>query len=99
MSTGKILIVEDESIVALDIEIRIKNIGYTVCGVASNGKKAIHNAKNNSPNLVLTNINLKLNINGIEADKSIHTNLAISTIYLTANTDDFCLEKQNLQNH
>jgi len=93
MSKAKILIVEDESLVALDIKSRLKKLGYTVCAIVSNGEEAINLAASNSPDLVLMDIHLKGSMNGIEAASEIYNRFDIPVIYLTANADNDTFEK------
>lgn len=93
MSKIKILIVEDESIVALDLENRLKKNGHAVLGIASNGQEAINQAAISNPDLVLMDINLKGSINGIEAAREIYIRFDIPVIYLTANADSDTFER------
>jgi AmiR/NasT family two-component response regulator len=93
MVKGRILVVEDEHIVAMGIVIMLKNLGYTVTGVASSGEEAISKAESIRPDLVLMDIMLKGNLNGIEASKEITTRRGIPVIYLTACSDRKLLEQ------
>lgn len=93
MEKAKILIVEDEVIVALDLEGKLKKLGYTVCAIASTGREAVDKAASNYPDLVLMDISLKGNISGIEAAREIFACFNIPIIYLTANADDSTFEK------
>lgn len=87
MEKANILIAEDETIVALDIEGRMKKLGHTVCGLATTGEAAIEKATDKKPDLVLMDIHLKGSIDGVEAARQIYTNLDIPIIFLTANAD------------
>jgi PAS domain S-box-containing protein len=87
MEKINILIVEDETIVALDIESRMKKLGHSVCGIVTTGQAAIDKATEKRPDLVLMDIQLKGSISGVEAAKQIYTHLEIPIIYLTANAD------------
>ena len=69
MENIKILVVEDENIVALDIENRLKNLGFTVLPVISSGEEAVEKAYEYKPDLILMDILLKGKINGIDAAK------------------------------
>ncbi|MBF0566191.1 MAG: response regulator [Nitrospirae bacterium] len=84
----KVLVVEDENIVAMEIQERLKRLGYTVCGVAAYGDKAIQEANEKNPDVVLMDIRLKGKMDGVEAAEKIQKNLGIPIIYLTANSDD-----------
>ena len=83
----KILIVEDEGIVALDIKNTLNRLGYHVTAVASTGWDAIQQAKRTKPDLVLMDIRLHGEMDGIEAAAYIHQELAIPVIFLTAQAD------------
>lgn len=63
----KILIVEDESIIALDLQYGLKDLGYKVIGTTDNGQDAIDMAAEHLPDVVLMDIKLKGNMSGIEA--------------------------------
>ncbi|AKB12242.1 CheY chemotaxis protein or a CheY-like REC (receiver) domain [Methanosarcina thermophila] len=93
MVEGKILIVEDEHIVAMGIRAMLKNLGYTVTGVASSGEEAISKAESTRPDLVLMDIMLKGDLDGIEASKEIKKRSGIPVVYLTACSDRKILEK------
>jgi DNA-binding NarL/FixJ family response regulator len=88
MGRNKILIVEDEAIIALEIEDRLLNMGFQVCGTASSGEKAILLAETNSPDLILMDIKIKGEMNGIEAANIIYERFKIPSIYLTAFMDE-----------
>ena len=90
-----VLVVEHEGIVALDIQNRLRRSGYAVAGVASSGSEAIRKAVELQPDLVLMDINLQGEMNGIEATKNINSQLDIPIIYLTAYADEATLKKAN----
>lgn len=92
----KILVVEDESIVALDIERGLKRIGYDIAGVADNGCDAIRLVTEKSPQLVLMDIQLKGDIDGIETAQKIHSQFNIPVIFLTAYADEPTLQRAKL---
>jgi len=93
MSKTNILIVEDESIVAKDIQHSLKKLGYTVLGICSSGEDAIKMAADVKPDLVLMDIMLKGDMSGIEAASEIREKLNIPIIYLTAYADEATLSK------
>ncbi|MEM2144088.1 MAG: response regulator [Candidatus Jordarchaeaceae archaeon] len=93
MSKTKILIVEDEAIVAKDIENTLRKIGYDVVGVATSAEKAIQKIEENKPSLVLMDIMLKGKMNGIEAAEIVRKQYDIPVIFLTAYADENTLEK------
>lgn len=83
----KILIVEDESITAMDLENILQRLGYEVVGISSRGDEAIQNVDKLRPDLVLMDITLKGDMDGIEATWKIQTHFDIPVIYLTAYSD------------
>lgn len=93
MSKTNILIVEDESIVAKDIQHSLKKLGYTVVGICSTGEDAIKAADELKPDLVLMDIMLKGDMSGIEAAEQIREKYNIPIIYLTAYADESTLSK------
>ncbi len=96
MDKTRILIVEDESIVAHDIENMVRNIGYEVCGVVTSGEEAIEVAAATAPDLILMDIVLKGEVDGVEAAEKIRELHNIPVIYLTAHTDDNTLRRAKL---
>ncbi len=82
-----ILIVEDEAITALDLKGNLEKSGYHITDIVDNAEDAIKSAKENPPNLVLLDINLKGEKSGISIAKEINL-LSIPIVYLTAQTDD-----------
>ena len=86
-SSKTILIVEDESIIALNLKYDLEDLGYDVIGIVDTGDDAIDNAVEHRPDLTIMDINLKGEINGIQAAKKILA-LDLAVIYLTANSDD-----------
>ncbi|MDZ8186164.1 MAG: response regulator [Nostoc sp. ChiSLP02] len=96
MTSAKILVVEDEAIVAKDLQYRLNKFGYTVPIIASSGEEAINKAVEISPDLVLMDIKLKGKMDGIEAAQEISKRLDIPVIYLTAYADDNTLERAKI---
>jgi len=86
-SDYKILIVEDEVLVATDIEESLESLGYQVQNAVVTGLEAIAEVERNLPDLILMDINLKGNMTGIEAATIISQNHNVPIIYLTANAD------------
>jgi PAS domain S-box-containing protein len=95
MGDIKILVVEDDSIEALDIKKTLESYGYSVPHVASRGEDAIRKAYEIMPDLVLMDIILKGNLNGIEVAREIKK-LDIPTIYLTAHSEEGMVKKAML---
>jgi PAS domain S-box-containing protein len=90
---GRILIVEDEAVVAHDLGASLTELGYSVLGDAASGEEAIQQAARLSPDLVLMDIRLAGKIDGIEATAAIRKQRDIPVIYLTAHSDDETLRR------
>src|SRR4030042_4797545 len=88
MAGEKILIVEDEVIVGNYLQNRLKAFGYVVSGIASSGEEAIEKTRGDRPDLILMDIVLKGDIDGIEAAERIGLIFDIPVIYLTAYADE-----------
>ena len=88
MAKAKILVVEDEGIIAKDIRNSLKSLGYAVLAVAFSGEEAVEKAAETHPDLVLMDIRLKEDMDGIEAAREIRARFNIPVVYLTAYTDD-----------
>ena len=88
-----ILITEDESIVAKDIQMSLKKLGYNVVGICSSGEDAIKAAEEKKPDLVLMDIMLKGDMSGIEAADVIRSKMNLPVIFLTAYADESTLSK------
>lgn len=80
----RILVVEDEQIVQLDLQNQLERLGYTVVGVASRGEEAVALAAELHPDLVLMDIHLAGAMNGLEAARLIRAKQATPVLYLTA---------------
>ncbi len=88
MSIKSILIVEDESIIALDIQTRLIKLGYAISGIASTGEDAIRIADKFKPDLVLMDILLKGDLDGVEAARIIRMENSIPVIFLSSFSDE-----------
>ena len=93
MAKTNVLVVEDESIVSKDIQYSLKKLGYNVVGAASTGEKAFELAMSTNPDIILMDIMLKGDINGIETAERVKKELHIPVIYLTAYADEATLAK------
>ena len=96
MEAVNIMVVEDESIVAEDIKRSLLNMGYSVSAVISSGEDAIKSAGELKPDMILMDIVLRGEMNGIEAAGRIRSDFNIPVIYLTAYTDEKILEQAKL---
>jgi PAS domain S-box-containing protein len=93
---AKILVVEDENIVAKDIQNTLKALGYTVTAVVASGEEAIQKAGETQPDLVLMDIMLKGYQDGVEAARQIFARFNIPVVYLTAYTDETTLQRAKI---
>lgn len=96
MVKAKILVVEDERIVAKDIVKSLDRLGYIVVASVSSGEEAIQKVAESHPDLVLMDIMLRGRMDGIEAAEEIRKNFDIPVIYLTAYADDSTLQRAKL---
>lgn len=88
-----ILVVEDEAIVAMDLKNILTDLGYEVPDTVASGEEAIQKALELRPDLILMDIHLSREIDGIDAAKKIIQDLDIPVIYLTAYADEETLER------
>jgi two-component system, LytTR family, response regulator LytT len=93
MSDYRVLIVEDELLVAADIEESLQMLGYKVIGAVATGKDAIESVERQLPDIILMDIMLKGNMTGIDAANIIRRQHDVPIIYLTANADLSTIEK------
>jgi len=91
----RVLVVEDETIVALEIQERLMGFGYTAV-ISSNGEEAIKKAGEFHPDIVLMDIMLKGDIDGIEAAGRIRKSMDIPIVYLTAYSDKATIERAKI---
>ena len=96
MSKINVLVVEDESIVSKDIQHSLKKLGYNVVGASATAERAIDMAKSENPDIVLMDIMLKGDMNGIQAADEIRKTCAIPVIFLTAYADESTLSKAKI---
>ena len=96
MVNKQIMVVEDERIVAEHIRKSLQNMGYSVPSIASSGVKAIKDIEDKCPDLVLMDIVLKGEMDGIETAMQIRSRFKIPVVYLTAYTDEKTLERAKI---
>ncbi|MBI4764266.1 MAG: PAS domain-containing protein [Deltaproteobacteria bacterium] len=96
MSPARILIVEDEGIEALDLQQRLNSLGYSAPDIASTGEEAVKMAEAGSPDLVLMDIMLSGEIDGVTAAGQIQARFDIPIIYLTAYADEDTLQRAKI---
>ncbi len=92
-SKTRVLIVEDDMIIAANISLQLSKLGYEITGIESRGEEAIIHARLNTPDLVLMDINLKGSIDGIETAYAMQNTSDIPIVYITANNDEATFAK------
>lgn len=93
MAAQSILIVDDEIIIARELELRLGKLGYQVRGIASSGEEAIRLIEEEQPHLVLMDIVLKGEMDGIEAAAEIRRRWSLPVIYLSAYADEATVKR------
>lgn len=96
MGSTKILIVEDEKIVALDIQKQLEKSGYEVCGIFGSGEETLHTFDDLNPDIVLMDIQLQGKMDGVETAAKIKETYHTPVIFLTAYADDNTLDRAKI---
>jgi two-component system response regulator LytT len=96
MGNVSVLVVEDENIVAKDIQQSLLKMGYKVIGTASSGEKAKEILKENQPDIILMDIMLKGNMSGIDTAEYVKDIYDLPVIFLTAYADENTLSKAKI---
>ncbi|MSP12226.1 MAG: EAL domain-containing protein [Chloroflexi bacterium] len=96
MANARIMIVEDQNIIAMDLESRLTSLGYLIPATVAYGEEAITRAGELMPDLVLMDIMLKGAIDGVQAADQIRQQFGLPIIYLTAHSDNRTLERARL---
>jgi DNA-binding LytR/AlgR family response regulator len=94
----KILIVEDEMIIGANMSLQLTSLGYDVIGIIPTGEEALNQIKQNQPDIILLDINLKGNLTGINTAEIIQEDYNIPIIYVTANADNAHFNKAKSTN-
>ena len=94
---GPILIVEDEKILAADLESKLRQLGYRVDGIATSGEEAVRLAQERAPSLILMDVRLSGTMDGVEAARRIHAKTPVPIVYLTAYSDLFLRDPSLMQ--
>src|SRR5687768_9361835 len=84
----RILIVEDQRLIAADLENTLRKLGYVMAGSVASGEEAVPKASETRPDLVLMDIRLRGDMDGVEAAQAIRAQLDIPVVYLTAYADE-----------
>ena len=90
---AKILVVEDESVVAWHVQEALQKLGHEVIKIVVTGREAIQIAAQARPHLVLMDIRLQGDIDGVAAAKTIYFQLDVPVVYLTAHADEQTLQR------
>jgi DNA-binding LytR/AlgR family response regulator len=85
---ARILMVEDDMIIAADISMQLTKLGYEVVGINTRGEDALNTIENNRPDIILMDIVLTGKMNGIETARIILEKYQVPVIFLTSNSDD-----------
>jgi PAS domain S-box-containing protein len=93
MDSARILIVEDDAILAAHLEDLLHQLGYQVTGMVATGAEAVQTTVARAPDAILMDINLRGGMTGIQAADEIHNSADIPVVYLTAYTDDTLLQQ------
>ncbi len=93
MPATRILVVEDQNIIALDLQSRLTGLGYEVPVILAHGEEAVLHCQADLPDLILMDIRLKGQVDGIQAAERIRTFADLPIIYLTAHSDDQTLAR------
>lgn len=91
-----VYIVEDESIVAKDIQSTLKKLGYQVLGISNNGKDALENIIKTEPDIILMDIMIKGDLTGIDVAEKVKELHDVPVIFLTAYADETTLSKAKI---
>jgi len=94
---GPILIVEDEKILAADLESKLRRLGYRVDRIASSGEEAARLAQERAPSLVLMDVRLSGTMDGVEAARQIQEKTPVPIVDLTAYSDLFLRNPSSMQ--
>jgi two-component system cell cycle sensor histidine kinase/response regulator CckA len=89
----KVLVVEDEAIVAYDLARRLRKAGYDVPAIASSGLQALESIEETAPDLILLDIRLQGDMDGIAVATEVRERFKLPVVYLTANADHATLER------
>ncbi len=93
MTTATLMLVEDQAVIAADLEDRLIRQGYKVCGIASSGEEAIAMARRERPDLVLSDIRIDGAMDGIETARILRRDFDMPVIFLSAHADAATLQR------
>jgi len=96
MEKARILIVEDEAIIAMEIESQLQSLGYEITSIVDTGEKAIKKAKEDKPDIILMDIRIKGEMDGIDTAEVIRNRFGIPVIFSTAYLDEERIERAKI---
>ena len=96
MKKARILIVEDEAIIAMEIENQLQSLGYEVTSVVNTGEKAVEKTEADQPDLILMDIRIKGDKDGIDTAEKIRNKFGIPVIFSTAYLDEERIERAKI---
>jgi two-component system, cell cycle sensor histidine kinase and response regulator CckA len=96
---SRVLLVEDEFLIAEDLKHKIKRLGHTVVGHAATGEGAVQQATETSPDVVLMDVRLRGEMNGVEAARQICKTRSVPVVYVTANANFAAASCDGQQTH
>jgi len=91
--TGRIMVVDDEAVIALRLQQRLTSMGFDVTAVAYSGEEAVETARDLRPDLILMDIMIPGKLDGIAAAKIVKAELDIPVVFLTAHSEDKIIER------
>ncbi|MBC8414212.1 response regulator [bacterium] len=96
MEKARILIVEDEAIIAMELESQLQSLGYEVTSIVDTGVKAIEKAEADKPELIIMDIRIKGGMDGIDTAEVIRNRFGIPVIFLTSYADEENINRAKL---
>jgi CheY-like chemotaxis protein len=99
MVEARVLLVEDEAIIAMDFEQHLIECGYDVVGIADTGMTAVQMARNEAPDIILMDIMLQGKVDGISAAHMINAELDIPIVYVTSHSNQATLKRARETKH
>ena len=93
---SKILVVEDESIIAADIAASLRNLGHEVTATVTSGERAIRKVEENKPDLIFMDIVINGDMDGIETAEQIRSRFKVPVVFLTAYADEDTLRRAKI---
>ena len=98
-SEPRALIVEDEALIAEELRERLSQLGFTVVAAVGSGEEGVEIATRERPDLVLMDIRLSGQKDGVQAAKEIREQVDVPIVYLTAHSDRLTVERANKTDH